>query len=75
MAFILGMINENLINPWPELNETLGLYRVDSEIMQRHIFDFRLQPQAESVAVFRKPEVPDIETGNRKVSHRKLFLE
>ena len=57
------------------MNETLGMYRVHPEIMQRHIFDFRLQPQAESVAVFRKPEVPDIETGNRKVSHRKLFLE
>ena len=27
--------------------ETLGVYRVDLEIMQRHIFDFRFRPQTD----------------------------
>ena len=32
---------QDLGHPWTDWDETLGVYRVDLEIMQRHIFDFR----------------------------------
>ena len=34
-------------HPWTDLDETLGMYRVDPETMHRHIFDFRsnLKPE------------------------------
>ena len=31
-------------HPWTDLDETLGMYRVDLEIMQRGIFNFRFRP-------------------------------
>ena len=47
MAVILGGTFKNLGNP-TDWDETLGVYRVDPEIMQRHIFDFRSEVQAGS---------------------------
>ena len=53
------------------MNSTFGdENRIDPELVQRHIFDFRFRPQTGSWPVFRKPEVPIIETESRKVSHR-----
>ena len=37
-----------LIYGWTDWDETLGVYRVDLEIMQRHIFDFRSEVQTGS---------------------------
>jgi len=34
--------------PWTDRDETLGVYRVDPEIMQRHIFDFWSEVQTGS---------------------------
>ena len=34
-------VTQDLRHPWTDWDETLGVYRVDLEIMQRHIFDFR----------------------------------
>ena len=36
---------QDLGHPWTDWDETLGVYRVDLEIMQRHIFDFRSEVQ------------------------------
>ena len=65
-----------LVHPWPDFDETLGVYRVESELVQRHIFDFRFRLQTGSGPIFIKPEVPITETGSRKVAHWKarVFL-
>ena len=39
---------QDLGHPWTDWDETLGVYRVDLEIMQRHIFDFRSEVQTGS---------------------------
>ena len=71
MEFILCVRNSLLGYPWTDFDETLGVYRVDPKLVQRQISDFRCRPETGSGPVFRKPEVPIIETGSRKVSHRK----
>ena len=38
----------DLGHPWTDWDETLGVYRVDLEIMHRHIFDFRSEVQTGS---------------------------
>ena len=70
MEFILCVRNSLLGHPWTDFDETLKVYRVDPELVQRHI-DFRLRPETGNGLVFRKPEVPIIENGSRKVSFRK----
>ena len=45
MAFILGVTLQDLEHPKTDLDETLGIYRVHSETMQRHIFHFRSKPE------------------------------
>ena len=71
MAFILCVPDSLLGHPWTDFDETFGVYRVGPELVQRHIFNFRFRLQTGNWPVFRKPEVPIIETGSRKVSHRK----
>ena len=39
---------QDLGHPWTDWDETLGVYRVDLEIMQHHIFDFRSAVQTGS---------------------------
>ena len=39
---------QDLGHQWTDLDETLGVYRVHPDIMQRHIFDFRFRPQTGS---------------------------
>ena len=39
---------QDLGHPWTDWDETLGVYRVDLGIMQRHIFDFRSEVQTGS---------------------------
>ena len=70
MAFILCVPDSLLGHLLTDFDETFGVYRVDPELVQRHIFDFRFRLQTGSGPVLRKPEVPIIETGSRKVSHR-----
>ena len=70
MAFILCVPDSFLRHLWTDFDETFGVYRVDPELVQRQIFDFRFRLQTGSWPVFWKPEVPIIETGSRKVSHR-----
>ena len=41
MRSILCVTKQLLLDPSTDLDETLGMYRVDPEIMQRHIFNFR----------------------------------
>ena len=48
MAFILGVSLHDLRHPWTDWDETLGMYRVDLEIMQRHSLDFRSEVQTRS---------------------------
>ena len=36
---------QDLRHQWTDLDETLRVYRVDPDIMQRHIFDFRSRPE------------------------------
>ena len=43
MAFILCVRNSLLGHPLTNFDETLGVYRVDPEVVQRHIFDFRFR--------------------------------
>ena len=50
-------VTQDLRHQWIHLDETLGAYRVDPDIMQRHIFDFRFRPQTGSGLFF----------GNRKL--------
>ena len=71
MAFILCVPDSLLGHVLTDFDETFGAYPVDHELVQRHIFDFRFRLQTGSKPVFRKPEVPIIETGSRKVSHLK----
>ena len=70
-AFILCVPDSLLGHPWTDFDETLGVYRVEPELVQRHIFDFRSRLQTGSGPIFQKPEVPITETGSRKVSHWK----
>ena len=37
-----------------DLNETLGLYRVDSELMQGHRFNFRSEAQTGKIGISEK---------------------
>ena len=41
MAFILGVTLQDLEHPKTDLDETLGIHRVDPETMHGHIFNFR----------------------------------
>ena len=36
---------QDLRHQWTDLDETLRVYRVDPDIMQRHCFDFRSRPE------------------------------
>ena len=76
MAFILCVPDSLLGHLWTDFDQTFGVYRVDSELVQRHIFDCRFRPQTGSELFFHKPEVPIIETESRQVSRRtaRLFL-
>ena len=56
MAFILGVTLQDLGHPKTDLDETLGIYRVHSETMQRHIFDFRSRPGNRKLKFFRKSD-------------------
>ena len=71
MEFFLCVTDSLLEHLLTDFDETFGVYRVGPELVQRHIFDFRFRLQIGSKPVFRKPEVPIIETGSRKVSRRK----
>ena len=58
---------QDLGHPWTDWDETLGVYRVDPDIMQRHIFDFRFRPQTGNRLFFEnrkfqksKPEVENM---------------
>ena len=70
MQFILCVKNSLLGHPWADFDETLGIYRVDPKLVQRHIFDFRFHPQTGNELFFHKPEVQNFGTGSRKVSHQ-----
>ena len=56
MAFILGVTLQDLGHPKTDLDETLGIYRVHSETMQRHIFHFRSRPGNRKLEIFRKSD-------------------
>ena len=71
MAFFLCVPDSLLEHLLTDFDETFGVYRVDPELVQRHIFDFRFRLQTGSGPIFQKPEVPITETGSRKVSHWK----
>ena len=75
---------QDLGHLWTDLDETLGVYRVDPDIMQRHIFDFRFLPQTGNRLFFEnrkflalKPEVEIMLDEKRiqfcSVSHILLF--
>ena len=75
MRFILRVtsyLQDNLLlDGWTDLHETLGVYSVRPGLLHVVLFDFRTKPKNRKLAVFRKPEVENIETGSRKLSHRK----
>ena len=71
MEIFLCVTDSFLEHLLTDFDETFWVYRVGPELVQRHIFDFRFRLQTGSWPIFRKPEVPIIETGSRKVSHRK----
>ena len=52
MAFILCVPDSFLRYLWTDFDETFGVYRVDPELVQRHIFDFRFRLQTGSWPVF-----------------------
>ena len=66
MAFILCVPDSLLGHLWTDFDQTFGVYRVDSERVQRHIFNFRFRLQTGSWPVFRKPEVQNFGTGSQK---------
>ena len=77
-------VTQDLRHQWIDLDETLGAYRVDPDIMQRHIFDFRFRPQTGNRPFFEnrkflslKPEVENMLNEKRiqfcSVSHILLF--
>jgi len=72
MRFILFVTSYLLLDGWTDLHETLGVYTVRPGLLHGVLFDFRTAPQNRKWAVFRKPEVENIATGSRKVSHRKV---
>ena len=45
MVFFLCVPDSLLEHLLTDFDETFGVYRVDSELVQRHIFDFRFHPQ------------------------------
>ena len=67
-AFILCVPDSLLGHPWTDFDETLRVYRVDSELVQRHIFDFRFRHQTGSELFFHEPEVKNFGTGSQKYS-------
>ena len=71
MAFILYLPDSLLGHLWTDFDQTFGVYRVDSELVKRHIFDFRFHPQTGSELFFHKPEVPNFGTGSQKYSRPK----
>ena len=66
MAFILCVPDSLPGHPWTDFDETSGVYRVDPELVQRHIFDFRFQPQTGSELFFvnRKFKISEPEVKN-----------
>ena len=64
IAFILCVPDSLLGHLLTDFDEAVGVYRVDPELEQRHIFDFRFQLQTGIGPVLRKPEVPIIKTGS-----------
>ena len=48
MAFILCVTDSLLEHLLTDFDKTFGLLRVDSELLQRQIFDFRFHPQTGS---------------------------
>ena len=59
-------VTQDLGYQYSDLDETLGVYRVNPEIMHRHIFDFRFQPQTGSELFFmnRKFKISEPEVKN-----------
>ena len=70
-AVFLCVQNDLLLDGLTDLFETLGVYRVWPGLLHGVHFDFRSKPKNRKLAVFRKPEVENIRTGSRKLSHRK----
>ena len=68
MTFILRVPDSLLGHLWTDYDQTFGVYRVDSELVQRHIFDFRFHPQTGSELFSHKPEVQNFGTGSQKYS-------
>ena len=71
MTFILCVPDSLPGHLWTDFDETSGVYRVDPELVQRHIFDFRFYPQTGSELFFHKPEVQNFGTGSQKYSRSK----
>ena len=44
----------------------MKVYRVDPELVQRHIFDLRFEPQTGSELFLHEPEVQNFGTGSQK---------
>ena len=57
MAFILGVTLQDLGHPKTDLDETLGIYRVHSETMQRHIFNSRSKPGNRKLEFSENPTI------------------
>ena len=71
MTFILCVPDSFVRHLWTDIDETFGVYTVDPELVQRHIFDFRFRLQTGSWPVFRKPEVQNFGTGSQKYARSK----
>ena len=71
MAFILCVPDSFLGHLWTDFDQTFGVYRVDSELVQRHIFDFRFRPQTGSELFLHKPEIQNFGSGSQKYSRSK----
>ena len=70
-AFILCVPDSLLGHLLTDFDKIFVVYRVDPELVQRHIFDFRFYPQTGSELFFHKPEVQNFGTGSQKYSRSK----
>ena len=72
MRFILCVRSYLLLDGWTDLHETLGVhnnvyttvYTTQPGLLHGVIFHFRSEHRNRKLAVFRKPEVKNIETGS-----------
>ena len=71
MAFILCVPDSLLGHLLTDFDEIFVVYRVDPELVQRHIFEFCFHPQTGSELFFHKPEVQNFGTGSQKYSRSK----